>query len=72
MLIAIAMMVGCEAMSIALKNIAAKNPAFIVLMYINVLLPIVGGLYWTFRGPKITLARKDNKGPEDHEEGSRA
>ena len=69
LLIAIALMIGCEAMSIALKNIAAKNPALIVLMYLNVLLPIVGGLYWTFRGPKITLARKDSK---DREEGSHA
>jgi lipopolysaccharide export system permease protein len=69
LLIAIALMIGCEAMSIALKNIAAKNPALIILMYLNVLLPIVGGLYWTFRGPKITLARKDSK---DREEGSRA
>tara|TARA_R110001583_G_scaffold193866_4_gene363403 strand:+ start:11459 stop:12763 length:1305 start_codon:yes stop_codon:yes gene_type:complete len=69
LLIAIALMIGCEAMSIALKNIAAKNPALIILMYLNVLLPIVGGLYWTFRGPKITLARKDS---EDREEGSRA
>ncbi|WP_342746316.1 LPS export ABC transporter permease LptF [Thalassospira mesophila] len=68
LLIAIGLMIGCEAMSIALKNIAAKDPALIVLMYINVLVPIVGGLYWTFRGPKITLARETAK---DHEEGSR-
>jgi len=40
-----------------MKNLAAKNPALIPLMYANALLPIILGLYWTFRGPQIRASR---------------
>ena len=50
-------MVLSQAVAIAMKNLAAKNPALIPLMYANALLPIILGLYWTFRGPQIRASR---------------
>jgi lipopolysaccharide export system permease protein len=46
-------MIVFQVISIAMKNLAAKNPDLVPLMYLNALLPIAGGLYWTFRGPQI-------------------
>ena len=57
LLIAIGVMVLCQALGIAMKNLAAKNPALIPLMYVNAFLPIILGLYWTFRGPQIRAKR---------------
>ena len=54
---AIGLMVLSQAVAIAMKNLAAKNPALIPLMYANALLPIILGLYWTFRGPQIRASR---------------
>jgi len=56
-LIAIGVMVLCQALGIAMKNLAAKNSALIPLMYANAFLPIILGLYWTFRGPQIRAKR---------------
>ncbi len=57
LLAAIGVMVLCQASGIAMKNLAAKNPALVPLMYMNVLLPIAVGLYWTFRGPVVKARR---------------
>jgi lipopolysaccharide export system permease protein len=57
LLAAIGVMVLCQALSIGMKNLAAKNPALIPLMYLNAFLPIALGLYWTFRGPQIRATR---------------
>jgi len=57
LLIAIGIMVLCQASGIAMKNLAAKNPALVPLMYMNVLLPTAAGLYWTFRGPVVKARR---------------
>ncbi|WP_246832314.1 LPS export ABC transporter permease LptF [Thalassospira sp. MCCC 1A03138] len=53
LLFAIAIMIVFQVISITMKNLAAKNPDLVPLMYLNALLPIAGGLYWTFRGPQI-------------------
>lgn len=57
LLVAIGIMVFCQAMGIAIKNLAAKNPALVTLMYMNAVIPIILGLYWTFRGPEIQARR---------------
>ncbi|MEQ8284801.1 LPS export ABC transporter permease LptF [Thalassospira sp.] len=57
LLIAIGVMVLCQALGIAMKNLAGKNPALVPLMYANAFLPIILGLYWTFRGPQIRAKR---------------
>lgn len=57
LLLAIGAMVLCQALSITMKNLAAKNPALVPLMYANAVLPIALGLYWTFRGPQIKAKR---------------
>ncbi len=57
LLIAIGVMVLCQALGIAMKNLAAKNSALIPLMYANAFLPIILGLYWTFRGPQVRAKR---------------
>lgn len=61
LLLAIGLMVTNEALSIAFKNIASKDPAMIPLMYANVLIPIVVGLYWALRGPQIRLKAAADK-----------
>ncbi|MGB8275444.1 MAG: LPS export ABC transporter permease LptF [Alphaproteobacteria bacterium] len=56
-----------QASALGLNNVAAKEPATVSLMYLNVLLPIFGGLYlliWPPRprhGPAISAAA--NAGP---------
>ena len=57
LLIAIGIMIMCQALGIGMKNLAAKNPALIPLMYANAFLPILLGLYWTLRGPQIQAKR---------------
>ena len=57
LLIAIGVMVLCQATGIAIKNLAAKNLALVPLMYLNAFIPIALGLYWTFRGPVIKARR---------------
>lgn len=57
LLAAIGVMVLSQAIAIAIKNLAAKNPDLIPLMYVNALLPLVLGLYWTFHGPQIRAKR---------------
>jgi len=57
LLIAIGVMVLCQALGIAMKNLAGKNPALVPLMYANAFLPIILGLYWTLRGPQIRAKR---------------
>ena len=60
LLLAIAVMIAFQAIGIAMKNLAAKNPDLIALMYLNALMPMVGGLYWTFRGPQIRAKQTAN------------
>ncbi|MCC9625555.1 LPS export ABC transporter permease LptF [Thalassospira sp. MA62] len=53
LLLAIGAMILCQVLSIAMKNLAAKNPALVPLMYLTAIVPIGLGLFWTFRGPQI-------------------
>ncbi|WP_305559629.1 LPS export ABC transporter permease LptF [Thalassospira sp.] len=55
LLFAVALMIISQSLGISFKNLASKNIYFVLMMYLNVTLPIVIGLYWTMRAPKINM-----------------
>jgi lipopolysaccharide export system permease protein len=56
-LTAVGLVVAIQALGIGLGDVAAKLPRLIPLLYVNALLPIVGGLYLLMSGsPRLPFA----------------
>lgn len=52
-LVAIALVTAFATASLAVENIAARNLAFLPLMYLCILLPVAGGLFVLFKQPQL-------------------